>query len=356
MSGNEMGFDNVWEKRRSEPYERSIFPSPFRQDLPLSPASLVFRGGGLGDNVLRLLCIPLLMERHKNLRPLRLWVPEFLLELAQAYLSQFDSFYPAIEIRSFKDFERFKLSKRFTISTDTGHYSSLREHIFTHAAVEILGEALGPGVLEENYPLEFRRKTLERFLPKDSKFKRLSFSRPFVVLTPMFTSETRKWNRESLEGFSRWLNESGFDVVLLGRDSTPTARTKIGIQSWPAAMPEEALNLINQTSLLETLEILSHARLVAGIDNGLLHLSQLLESPPDILWAFTNVGASKRVWKINERNKISVLEPKNLSCFPCQSSWLLPGHSFRDCFYDDLLCSESLNDESFIDSAKEILK
>lgn len=176
----------------------------------------------------------------------------------------------------------------------------------------------------------------------------------YVVMTPVIEANNRRMTAEAFNAVCDHLNQIGLTPVFLG---------KTGMERRSGSIDEKydlsrGLDLINKTSLLEAAQIMDHAQMVIGIDNGLLHLAGCTSAT--ILYGYTMVGPTHR--RINRRHGWTVElygDKAQLPCLFCQEKVrFFLHHDFRTCVYQENTpqCVKMLNKESWIANIDMVVK
>ncbi len=174
----------------------------------------------------------------------------------------------------------------------------------------------------------------------------------YIVVTPLFTSKTREWNGPSINETIKGIHEMGYKTVLMGR----TEKAEVGNGTFiRGGVPEgldrslATVDLIDQLTLSQCLDVLDRASAVVGLDNGLLHLAGCTDTPA--VWAFTSVLAQHR---IPSGVKTEVVTP-DVDCYGCQSRVCMIRHDFRQCPFGDYLCIKEITFVKFLQALKKVL-
>jgi ADP-heptose:LPS heptosyltransferase len=173
----------------------------------------------------------------------------------------------------------------------------------------------------------------------------------YVVITPCYTSVVRMFPGTEVNKLIQGIHALGFKTALLG--NTTKISTGNG-HKLEGGIPEgldltlPSLNLINQTSLIDALNIMAHAKCVVGVDNGLLHLAACTDTPS--VWGFTTVEKELR---LPEGIKAESVLPDEV--YGCQSKTYLVEHDFTKCMFDTCLCVSGMKAEKFLQGVKKVL-
>lgn len=180
--------------------------------------------------------------------------------------------------------------------------------------------------------------------------KNLRIEGKFAVLTPGATCEMRSLKASTFNSVKNFLLESGLQVVLLGH--LTTGDRKIFYRSDYDF--SGCINLIDQTTILEAAQLINRAELIAGLDNGLLHLAACTET--SIVFAYNVASPEHRRPSRPSGQIFEIAPPNTLACRFCQSKVRFNDHLFSECLYKDNECLEYLTGEKFIEKISEILR
>lgn len=164
----------------------------------------------------------------------------------------------------------------------------------------------------------------------------------FAVLTPGATALNRQMPAKAFNELVEYIRGLGITPVFLGREhfvdfkqhSFHKAKFNEGYDY------SKGVNLLEKTSLLETVQIMRKAEFVLGLDNGLLHMASTTEVP--IIFGLTITSVKHRNVRRTKGLTIHIhLTEKDLACTACQSrTRFLAGHAYKHCIYTDNLCCE----------------
>lgn len=169
----------------------------------------------------------------------------------------------------------------------------------------------------------------------------------YAVLTPGATAANRKMPASVYNGICDHLLSKGITPVHLGTSSMEYRELQPKMDE--AYDFSKGVNLIDKTSLLEAALIMSDARMVIGIDNGLLHLAALTDVT--ILYGYTMAGPRTRQVRRPHGHTIELYADKEkLPCLFCQENVrFFMDHHFTNCIYKEHVpaCVKALNVESW---------
>ncbi len=279
---------------------------------------------------------------------IHLWVPDYFLDLAKNLLHK------DIIVKPFskgdKEFNK-ELPGRKTSSVS---HDTLKTHLVDHT-FHVLANAMGP-IEDKNY----RKLNTSRI-----DISKYNVPEKYVVVTTGFTAEVREFTAQAVNEVVQYIKSKGYDVVFLGSQKADVgAYDKAVIGHFNKHIDySQGLNLVNTTTLLEAGKIISQAKTIVGVDNGLLHLAGTTDIP--IVAGFTTVKPEHRApYRNNELgwNFFPVVPPESLACRFCQSNWdYVYGLDFRNCYYKErkldteIKCTKSLTSNLFIEQLEKIL-
>ena len=228
--------------------------------------------------------------------------------------------------------------------------SSIHMHL-----VDCFSSTIGDCILKENdkdYPL----------IPKEKLPENPVKEKEYVVLAYGATTEHRKMLPEVFEGIKKYFLDKNIQVVLLGKkdhnlvcvgaDNGNDVKTK---PTFEGVSFEGCIDLIDKTSIPEALSIISDAKMIIGLDNGLIHLAGLTDCP--IVAGYTTVDPYYRLpYRHGEKGQnCFVVEPTS-GCKYCQTeNYESYGINFLKCNIMTKECMNSLTLEKWIEQIEKVL-
>lgn len=297
--------------------------------------------GGLGDLIAALVAVDYVHNTYKHVK-LHVWVPDYALSLVSMAL-------PKVKVNNFTTAKRKYDASKPTINTRwNGRSSPMKRHLVDYAFEVLCDEA--PTIDKKNY---LRIDT--------SKVKVTHFDLPekYVVMTTGFTAPNREFLSQYINEVVAYIKSKGYYVVFLGKTQTATGTKHMIKGNFSDEIQyNEGLNLIDKTSLLEAMKICGDAKAVVGLDNGLLHIAGCTDVA--IVGGFTNCDPKTRMpFRNNELgwNFYPVVPPPlKKSCNFCQTRLnFVYGHDFKECYYKNMNCLESLEPKLYIEQLEKIL-
>ena len=172
----------------------------------------------------------------------------------------------------------------------------------------------------------------------------------YITLGPCNAGKERPFSYKSIKLITE---KSIYPVVLLGS----TSHTHNKMLNSAAEVDERVfdlpntINLVNQTSLLETQSIIHHSKVYVGMDGGLVHVAGTTKAP--IIAGFNTVDPMHRLPFRNGSRLTGCIPitPPNLSCVGCQStSNFIYEHKYNTCFFDDFKCLDLLKPKLWVNA------
>ena len=313
---------------------------------PIERLDLAFTKGGLGDSIARLPVVKYILENCSHIKSVRVFVQDYFLGYARHIFGQ----YTNVEFVGYsKMLETIETDpSKVGMNTDSVHHTTIRSHLTDHAFHTLLDEQ--PVDADAYNYVQMRE-------PVTTGWEHLT---NYVVITTGFTAAVREWPAKEINKVVHWLVEQNITPVFLGKTESVfwgSAKTEGFFR--PNIQFELGINLIDSTSLLEASQIMSGARAVVGLDNGLLHLAAASDPCVPIIAAYTTVRSEHRLpYRCGVKGfNVRVIEPIDSSCRFCQSeARFVHQHDFRLCYFDDYECTKHITGEKFINELKYILE
>lgn len=311
----------------------------FREFKPQTKTvNFVFMNGGVGDHVASLTAIDYIAKQYPWIKVL-LWVPDFLVELARNVLPE------SVNTRSYSNMKYQYDPSKATKTTEWDAITSpMKIHCVDYAFLKLCDEI--PSIEYKNY-LKLDLTNIP--IPM------VTFTK-YVVITTGYTAKVREFPASSINNIAKYVKSKGYEVVFLGQNQTETGtQHKIKGQFDSSVDYTNGINLIDKTSLLQAAAIMHSAAAVVGVDNGLMHVAGLTQTP--IIGGFTTVSPEIR-WPIrwNQLGWNCYPVVPEVHCKFCQEKTnFLFGHDYRNCLYKDNLCTSQMTADKFIKHLEGIL-
>lgn len=317
-------------------------------DPKIEPLTVFFNCGGLGDSIAAL---PAVLQASRQNTDVLLWCPDYFVEFAKMILPT-----------NIKVMPMSKAAQRdLTVSAVQNMspvHSPMRTHLTDYNCTMIIDKMLEPH--EKNY-LKFPVEQVD--------ISKYNLPEKFVVVTTGFTAEVREWKPEIINEVVDYIISKGYTPVFLGTSKTLYVAHlpgndviyKAGFNS--SVDYSKGLNLVNLTSLPEAAAICAKAKVVIGLDNGLLHVAGCTDVA--IVGGFTTVDP---LYRMPYRNNVlgwnyyPVVPPESLGCRFCQSNWsFVYDHNFTKCWYvenksdEEIQCVKQTDASLYIKQLEKIV-
>jgi len=102
--------------------------------------------------------------------------------------------------------------------------------------------------------------------------------KPYILIHPVSTWPSRTWSAENWMNLTKQLNDKGYDVVSIGKDSSETGFFNVQKPVFNFEI-EKGLNLMNKTSISDCWYLMQSASAFVTMDSGLLHLAGTTNVP-----------------------------------------------------------------------------
>jgi len=169
---------------------------------------------------------------------------------------------------------------------------------------------------------------------------RLAGENPVAAVMPGAMSAYRLWPADRYARTLRWLIDEGFYIVMLGGNDALSMTQHILAGMGPA----HVLNLVGQTTLLETAAMFQQAAVCLSSDTGVLHVAYGTGARTVALFG----PGRHRKWAPFGRHHITVRA--GLPCSPCTRFGHTPA-----CPHD-IACMKAIPVEDVIGAIERVLK
>lgn len=193
-----------------------------------------------------------------------------------------------------------------------------------------------------------------RALPQALPDVDIGTKNPYVVIGIGYAQKSRKFPIQAYNEVVKFCKKKGFDIVLLGSARLPTSTQPIHFEEHSR---EGCIDLIDKTTIAESVAIMNEAACVIGMDSGLIYLAAMTETP--IVCGYTFVDPHYRMpfrkslmgWKFYP------VEPRG-NCKYCSNDLAMFGVPFDSACPkgQDFSCASSLKGKDFIAAIKKSLK
>lgn len=305
-----------------------------------SKLQITFNDGGCGDHIARMTAVKYLRDTY-NFLDIHLFCPDYFVPLAENLVT-------GITVHPFSRLSLDWDTKCPFKQTRNPAHDTLATHLVDNAFSLLVNQQVS--IEHKNYcQLDTSKIDVSKFtLPEN-----------YVVVSTGFTAAVREMIPETVNSITSYLNSKGVTPVFLG-----SRQTEVGIfgSKITGSFKDEidygsGIDLIDQTTLLESGKIISQSKAIIGVDNGLCHLAGTTSVP--IVVGFTTVRPEHRVpYRKNSLGFLcfSVTPSESLACRFCQSNWRFTNnHDFKSCFYDDYICTKELTADKYIYFLEKIL-
>lgn len=302
--------------------------------------NLLLHQGGLGDLISHLPAIKYTLDNHPQIF-VHLWIHDYGVPLCKKAFQD----YPNIIIRGLSEADKKYKPNLYARSPYAHKISNLSAHLVDHGFYTIVHRTV-----EDKY------KNYIQIEPID--VSHFNLPPKYIVITTGFTSETREWIPESVDGVTDYVIKKGYTPVYIGKSYTHSYG-QFGITGNFKADYSRGINLIDKTNLFEAHSIMDGSACTLGLDNGLIHLAAMGKAK--LVIGFTTVDPLHRLpYRDGIMGKdCYVVTPtkEELACIHCQSNMTFADtkHCFTKCFYKDYKCLQLMTADRWIEQIKTAL-
>lgn len=172
----------------------------------------------------------------------------------------------------------------------------------------------------------------------------------YVVIGVGYVHKSRRLPVKAYKEIVKYLTGLKYNIVLLGSSRSPSSKQPVNFEEHPK---DGCIDLINMTSISESVAIMRGAQCVIGVDSGLIYLAALTETP--IVCGFTFVDSFYRApYRRNIKGwKFYPVEPRG-ECKYCSNDLAMFGTEFdNNCPKGEgFSCAATLAGEDFIEAIK----
>lgn len=280
-------------------------------------------GGGIGDYICYAAALKYIAAECPQIVG-RVYTPEHMLELFEHFLKPW---WPRFKVYDRTKLDEKKASSRPTFAPMLRPVNATGAHPFDLGFMYFC--SLNPPPAEYNFYPKLDLSKIESEVP----------GAPYAIMTPGATTENRTMPASAFNGIKDHLIAKGITPMFLGKKQITDMR-KINYED--GYNYDGGVDLREKTTLLQAAGLMSKAKLVVGLDNGLLHLAACTEVP--IIFGYNIASpehrrprrASGNIWEIYP-------DKKTLPCTFCQSDMrFMFDHDYAYCLYKDNLCLTAL--------------
>ena len=189
----------------------------------------------------------------------------------------------------------------------------------------------------KKHSLNFPSLSVNKSSAQKLKKKYLSQSKEALILCPgAAKGPSKQWPAHYFAEIATYYANKNYEIIILG--SKADLEISNAIQKFSNNI---CVNLCGKTSLNETCDILSLAKIVISNDSGLMHLSAALQIPQVAIYGSTS---PKKNPPLNTKSETIYL---NMQCSPCEK---------RTCPYHHYDCLTKISPEMVKSKIKTLLK
>lgn len=293
--------------------------------------------GGIGDLVCSIPAILSLIKTQHWINPL-IWVPDYMVDFTKHFLPASTS------VRSYTDAKKKYKDNLVGVSTKwLPNRTAMRTHPVDYAFQCLL----------DKYPYDPSERVYPRIRPKEISLESFTLPERYVVIVATAAEIVKTMPIATMNQIITYVKSLGYTPVFVGQEKVDNGLSTKEVPK-PTADFSKGLNLVNKTDLLQLAAIMDRSKAVIGMDGGPIHIAGFSKAPivagytfasPDHLMPIRDYGIT-----------YPVVPDASLKCKFCQSNWsLMYGHDFRNCYYEDFLCTKQMTFEKFKEQIDKIL-
>lgn len=297
--------------------------------------NFMFYGGGIGDYICWSSAILYVLENHLHVQ-MALWTQSHFTPVAKKLFSRFGDRVEFKDVSTVDQYSQEDLNPAlFPLETPNGVGMHMIDVGFAYFA-----RTQPHGKYKEHVRLDVSDVDISSFnLPEK-----------YAVVTTGHTSPTRVWKSAGVNGVSDYLVKNNITPVFLGKRVVYVAGDRQYKSEYEEGIDfSKGLDLRDKTDILQAAAIMAKAKVVVGLDNGLLHLAGTQEVP--IVMGLTiTIPADRSITRPKAefpKNETTFISPdsRKLACSGCQSKMRFhKKQDFAFCYYKDYKCLDVLND------------
>lgn len=193
-----------------------------------------------------------------------------------------------------------------------------------------------------NYSNEKFKPNLNKYL-SSSATKKYNIPNVYITLGMGASAKIRVYSANKFAKIINYLIEKDITIVLLGNGHIDEEFFR-QLSSYVNCSNSNIINLINKTSLIDTLQIIKNSKLFIGVESGLWNCSYALQIPSIVIYGGGHFGRFK-----HQSDKIKYIYNK-MDCFEC--NW--------NCIYSNennevAKCISTIEPEAVIYAIKKLI-
>ncbi len=297
--------------------------------------------GGIGDMIGAFPAIKYILDQYPWVN-LLIWVPDFIVPFARNVLPS------TAVVRGYSDAPKKYDNTRTGITTKWDKRTSpMKTHAVDYSFSVLCDE--NPAIEHKNYlKVDTTQVDITRF----------NLPAKYVVMQATAAEKVKTMPEATANAITDYVVSKGYIPVYLGKRNNKSGIK--GIENNATESPidkSKGIDLVDQTSMLETIAIIAGAKCIVCMDGGTLHMAGCTDTP--IVAGYTFIDPSHNL--PIRHNKLGwnchvVTPTQSLGCRFCQSKInYVYGLDFRSCFYKDYKCLDHMTASKFIKLLEKIL-
>lgn len=322
-----------------------------RETKQLEPTrvNFVLKGGAIGDYIAWMSSLIFIAKNFPHIKP-TVYRPDYFEGIAENVLSRF----PHCTVKALSSLDPKEADSTPTFIPIVSHSSyahfcpvnSSGAHLVDMGFIYFANRSSPPTKEDGHYARLDLSEVVDPMGPTPFRI---------AVMTPGFTNPVRALPSKTFNAVKDYLIGRGITPVFLGKSEMTSNHKATTFADYDF---KGGIDLTEETTLLEAAKIIEKAEVVVGLDNGLLHLAAMTDTP--IVYGHNVIEPALRTPRRASGRIIDVVP--DLDCSFCQSRQrfhFLPKGSDRLCpktmSAENIDCLNALSAEKFISAIDEVL-
>lgn len=217
----------------------------------------ILTDGGMGDLICELVAVDYNIRQFKKVEFL-VWVPDYMLDFARHVLPHKTKINP------------FSIAK---IKFNDEILGTTTEWCTPHTCMRTHPVDYGFHMLSDRHLYDINQKNYLQIRPKEISNK-FDLPQDYIVLASAAAEPVKEMPIETANSVIDFCLQHNYTPVFLGKERSECGLNNLVVKAKPIKLNyNKGINLLNKTDLLQASLIMSKAKVVIGMDGGLIHLA-----------------------------------------------------------------------------------
>lgn len=256
----------------------------------------ILTDGGMGDLVCCLVAVDYNIRHHPKVK-FNVWVPDYLFWFAKHVLTK------GSVIRPFSDAKEKFDHKVFGMTTEwcTNH-TCIRTHPVDY----------GFHMLADRHEYNLNEKNYLQIKPDLIDISHFGLPKKYIAIGSTGVEPVRTMPVATANSIIDYANDKGITPVFLGKESSECGFKDFAIKAKPLIINyDKGINLLNQTTLLESAKIINGSKAFVGMDGGLAHVAGCTDAQIVCGYTASNPNHVAPIRMGSQCYKFQAIEPDN---------------------------------------------